>query len=72
MAVTGNALDHIVINVSDVGALAAIGTKKPRHGDQGVRSGPPGKTPRTSLLFGNQKINVGPHDADKVEWSRRP
>ena len=28
----------------------------------------PGKTPRTSLIFGNQKINVRPRDADKVEW----
>jgi catechol 2,3-dioxygenase-like lactoylglutathione lyase family enzyme len=27
-----------------------------------------GKTPRTSLIFGNQKINVRPRDADKVEW----
>ena len=27
-----------------------------------------GKTPRTSLMFGNQKINVRPRDADKVEW----
>ena len=27
-----------------------------------------GKTPRTSLTFGSQKINVRPRDADKVEW----
>jgi catechol 2,3-dioxygenase-like lactoylglutathione lyase family enzyme len=27
-----------------------------------------GKAPRTSLLFGNQKINVRPRGADKVEW----
>jgi catechol 2,3-dioxygenase-like lactoylglutathione lyase family enzyme len=27
-----------------------------------------GKAPRTSLIFGNQKINVRPRDADKVEW----
>ena len=27
-----------------------------------------GRTPRTSLRFGNQKINVRPRDADKVEW----
>ena len=27
-----------------------------------------GKTPRTSLVFGNQKINVRPRGADKVEW----
>jgi catechol 2,3-dioxygenase-like lactoylglutathione lyase family enzyme len=28
----------------------------------------PGKTPRTSLMFGNQKINVRPRGADKGEW----
>jgi catechol 2,3-dioxygenase-like lactoylglutathione lyase family enzyme len=28
----------------------------------------PGKTPRTSLHFGDQKINVRPLGADKVEW----
>ncbi len=27
-----------------------------------------GKTRRTSLVFGDQKINVRPRDADKVEW----
>ena len=27
-----------------------------------------GKTPRTSLIFGRQKINVRPIDADKVDW----
>jgi catechol 2,3-dioxygenase-like lactoylglutathione lyase family enzyme len=27
-----------------------------------------GKPPRTSLIFGSQKINLRPHDADKVEW----
>ena len=27
-----------------------------------------GKAPRTSLMFGNQKINVRPRGADKVEW----
>jgi catechol 2,3-dioxygenase-like lactoylglutathione lyase family enzyme len=27
-----------------------------------------GKAVRTSLMFGNQKINVRPRDADKVEW----
>jgi len=27
-----------------------------------------GKAPRTSLHFGNQKINVRPRDADKAEW----
>jgi catechol 2,3-dioxygenase-like lactoylglutathione lyase family enzyme len=27
-----------------------------------------GKAKRTSLVFGDQKINVRPRDADKVEW----
>jgi len=27
-----------------------------------------GKAVRTSLVFGNQKINVRPYDADKIEW----
>ena len=27
-----------------------------------------GKPKRTSLMFGNQKINVRPRDADKAEW----
>jgi catechol 2,3-dioxygenase-like lactoylglutathione lyase family enzyme len=35
----------------------------PRHGVPGH-----GKTPRTSVVFGNQKINLRPRDADKAEW----
>jgi catechol 2,3-dioxygenase-like lactoylglutathione lyase family enzyme len=27
-----------------------------------------GKPPRTSLMFGSQKINLRPREADKVEW----
>ena len=67
MAVKVNALDHIVINVADVARSAEwyrnILGMEVRVFDPG-----PGKTPRTSLLFGNQKINVRPRDADKVEW----
>jgi catechol 2,3-dioxygenase-like lactoylglutathione lyase family enzyme len=67
MAVKVNALDHIVINVSDVTRSAQwyqeILGMEIRVFDPG-----PGKTPRTSLIFGNQKINVRPRDADKVEW----
>ena len=62
-----NALDHIVINVTDVKRpaewYATILGMEIRVFDPG-----PGKTPRTSLVFGNQKINVRPRDADKVEW----
>jgi catechol 2,3-dioxygenase-like lactoylglutathione lyase family enzyme len=67
MSVRVHALDHLVINVSDVARSAEwyrnilgmeIRVFDPGHG----------KTPRTSLIFGNQKINVRPRDADKVEW----
>lgn len=67
MAVMMNALDHIVINVSDV-ARSAEWYRKILGMEVRVFDPGPGKTPRTSLLFGNQKINVRPRDADKVEW----
>src|SRR3954468_6011166 len=67
MSVKVNALDHLVINVADVARSAEwyrnILGMEVRVFDPG-----PGKTPRTSLLFGNQKINVRPRNADKVEW----
>jgi|SRR3569833_252088 len=67
MPVRVHALDHLVINVADVARTTAwyqaiLGMEvvvfDPGHG----------KTKRTSLVFGNQKINVRPCDADKVEW----
>src|ERR1700721_4429328 len=67
MPVKVNALDHIVINVADVtrsvdwyrkGLGMEVKVFDPGHG----------KPVRTSLMFGGQKINVRPHDADKVEW----
>ena len=67
MQVKVSALDHLVINVSDVARTAAwyqkilgmeIKVFDPGHG----------KTRRTSLVFGDQKINVRPRDADKIEW----
>ena len=67
MPINVNALDHIVINVSDVARTAEwyrrilgmeIKVFDPGHG----------KTARTSLVFGDQKINVRPLGADKVEW----
>src|ERR1044072_2931660 len=67
MSVIVNALDHIVINVADVERSAKwdatiLGM------EIRVFDPVPGKTRRTSLVFGNQKINVRPRDADKVEW----
>ena len=67
MSVKVNGLDHLVINVTDVVRSVAWYSRilgmEVKVFDPGK-----GKTPRTSLVFGNQKINVRPRDADKVEW----
>jgi catechol 2,3-dioxygenase-like lactoylglutathione lyase family enzyme len=67
MAVRVTALDHIVINVADV-ARSAEWYRRILGMEIRVFDPGPGRTPRTSLVFGSQKINVRPHDADKVEW----
>jgi len=67
MSVKVNALDHIVINVSDV-AHATEWYRKVLGMEVRVFDPGHGKPVRTSLVFGNQKINVRPLDADKVEW----
>src|SRR5271167_3711314 len=67
MSVKVNALDHIVINVADV-ARAAEWYRKVLGMEARVFDPGHGKPARTSLIFGNQKINVRPLDADKVEW----
>jgi catechol 2,3-dioxygenase-like lactoylglutathione lyase family enzyme len=67
MSVKVTALDHLVINVADV-ARSARWYQKVLGMEVSVFDPGPGKTPRTSLLFGDQKINVRPRDADKAEW----
>jgi catechol 2,3-dioxygenase-like lactoylglutathione lyase family enzyme len=67
MSVKVNALDHLVINVADV-ARTAEWYRKVLGMEIRVFDPGPGKITRTSLMFGNQKINVRPRDADKVEW----
>jgi catechol 2,3-dioxygenase-like lactoylglutathione lyase family enzyme len=67
MSVKVHALDHLVINVADVMRSAAW-YQKILGMEIAVFDPGPGRTPRTSLMFGNQKINVRPRDADKVEW----
>src|SRR5437588_8039122 len=62
-----NALDDIVINVSDV-ARTAEWYRKILGMEVRVFDPGHGKANRTSLVFGDQKINVRPRDADKVEW----
>jgi catechol 2,3-dioxygenase-like lactoylglutathione lyase family enzyme len=67
MPLVVTALDHLVLNVTDVARSAAwyhevlgmeIKVFDPGHG----------KVPRTSVSFGAQKINLRPVDADKVDW----
>jgi catechol 2,3-dioxygenase-like lactoylglutathione lyase family enzyme len=67
MPVKIDALDHIVINVSDV-ARSAEWYRKILGMEVRVFDPGQGKPTRTSLMFGNQKINVRPRDADTVEW----
>jgi catechol 2,3-dioxygenase-like lactoylglutathione lyase family enzyme len=67
MTVKVHALDHLVINVTDVTRsaewYARILGMEIRVFDPGE-----GKVKRTSLMFGDQKINVRPKNADKVDW----
>ena len=67
MSVKVDAIDHIVINVTDV-ARTAEWYRKILGMEIRVFDPGQGKTPRTSLMFGSQKINVRPLDADKTEW----
>jgi catechol 2,3-dioxygenase-like lactoylglutathione lyase family enzyme len=67
MPVTVHALDHLVINVADV-ACSAEWYQRVLGMEVRVFDPGQGKTPRTSLVFGNQKINVRPKDADKADW----
>jgi catechol 2,3-dioxygenase-like lactoylglutathione lyase family enzyme len=67
MSVKVHALDHLVINVSDV-ARSAEWYRKILGMEIKVFDPGQGKAIRTSLMFGNQKINVRPREADKVAW----
>lgn len=61
------ALDHLVINVADV--QRSVEWYRRVLGME-VRVFDPGhgKIPRTSLVFGAQKINLRPYDAGKDDW----
>ena len=67
MSIKVDSIDHIVINVADV-ARTADWYRKILGMEIKVFDPGEGKTPRTSLMFGSQKINVRPIDADKIEW----
>src|SRR3954468_22430584 len=62
-----HALDHLVINVIDVARTAEWYSKVLGMQIKVFNPGQ-GRTPRTSLMFGTQKINVRPRGADKGEW----
>ncbi|WP_315784344.1 VOC family protein [Bradyrhizobium sp. SZCCHNPS1003] len=67
MPIKVDALDHLVINVADVDRTTTWYQQVLGMTVQVFDPGQ-GKVRRTSLLFGNQKINVRPKDADKVDW----
>jgi catechol 2,3-dioxygenase-like lactoylglutathione lyase family enzyme len=67
MPVKVHSLDHLVINVSDV-ARSVEWYRRVLGMEVRIFDPGHGKPPRTSLVFGSQKINVRPRDADKVEW----
>jgi catechol 2,3-dioxygenase-like lactoylglutathione lyase family enzyme len=67
MTLTVTALDHIVLNVADV-ARSAAWYRDVLGMVVNVFDPGQGKTPRTSVSFGAQKINLRPIGADKVEW----
>lgn len=67
MSVKVHALDHLVINVADV-ARSVAWYQKVLGMEVKVFDPGQGRLQRTSLVFGNQKINVRPKDADKVDW----
>jgi catechol 2,3-dioxygenase-like lactoylglutathione lyase family enzyme len=67
MALTIEAIDHLVINVNDVAASAAwyqtvLGMRREDF------SPGTGKPTRTALKFGGQKINLRPAAAARAEW----
>lgn len=67
MPVQVDALDHVVVNVTDVERAAdwyarVLGMNRQNFDERG------GKSRRVSMIFGRQKINLRPVTADKIEW----
>jgi len=61
------ALDHLVVQVSDVDASAEWYGRVLGMAREDV-SPEPGRPPRTAMRFGRQKINLRPIAASKAEW----
>jgi catechol 2,3-dioxygenase-like lactoylglutathione lyase family enzyme len=67
MPLTVQALDHLVVQVSDLEASAkwyarVLGMTREEA------SPAPGKPPRTEMKFGRQKINLRPVSTSKEDW----
>lgn len=67
MAVIVDAIDHIVINVRDVDVAAAWYQRVLGMTREDWQPGP-GKSGRTTVKFGRQKINLRPISATQQEW----
>jgi catechol 2,3-dioxygenase-like lactoylglutathione lyase family enzyme len=67
MPIEVEALDHVVVNVTDAERAAdwyarVVGMKRQAFDEHG------GTSKRISMTFGRQKINLRPVSADKIEW----
>lgn len=67
MAVVVDAIDHIVINVRDVDVAVAWYQRVLGMTREDWQPGP-GKSGRTTVKFGRQKINLRPISASQQEW----
>jgi catechol 2,3-dioxygenase-like lactoylglutathione lyase family enzyme len=67
MALTVQALDHLVVQVSDLDASARWYERVLGMTRAEVPPGPD-KPPRTEMQFGRQKINLRPIATSKEEW----
>jgi catechol 2,3-dioxygenase-like lactoylglutathione lyase family enzyme len=67
MTLTVQALDHLVVQVSDLEASARWYARVLGMTREDV-SPEPGKPPRTEMKFGRQKINLRPIGTSKEDW----
>ena len=67
MTLKVQALDHLVIQVSDLEASASWYARVLGMTREDVPPAP-GKPPRTAMRFGRQKINLRPVAASKEDW----
>ena len=67
MALTVQALDHLVVQVSDIDASARWYARVLGMTRDDVPLAP-GRPPRTEMKFGRQKINLRPVAASKEDW----